>query len=300
VPEAAEKIMSRYRIDCELNYQVDALPADLIFNIEVAERMGQVVIAEHLLITPCGRLDRYTDPTTGNRFMRVEAGLGPLQVVYQAEVEKMSQEPVGNESEVPVKALPLDVIPFIYPSRYCESDALVKLATRLFGLAAPGYSRVRTIIEWTRNNIAYQIGTTDGSTTARDVLLDRVGVCRDFAHVCIALCRALNMPARIVTGYSRFQDPPPDFHAIFEVWLGQRWILFDPTGLAAERDFIRIGTARDAADVAFATLFGLIRMTSWRPDVEKIEDAAADPAVDPGVDPAGDHLAAPTIPAPGP
>lgn len=273
--------MPRYRIDCELDYHVDALPADLIFNIEPAERMGQVVTAESLRISPSGRIDRYTDPTTGNRFMRVEAGLGPLHVHYQAEVEKTAQEPLGDEPEVPVKALPLDVIPFIYPSRYCESDALVKLATRLFCLAPSGYARVRTIIDWTRSNIAYQIGTSDGSTTARDVLLDRVGVCRDFAHVCIALCRALNIPARIVTGYSRFEDPPPDFHAIFEAWLGQRWILFDPTGLAAERDFIRIGTARDAADVAFATLFGAIRMTAWRPEVTNLEAPAALPAGQP-------------------
>lgn len=263
--------MPRYRIDCELTYAIDALPADLIFNIEASER-GQRIETEQLVVTPAGRIDRFTDPTTGNRFLRVEAAVGTLHLSYVADVEKHPRLPTGDEPEVPVKVLPLDVLPYIYPSRYCESDVLMKLALRLFGGTPPGYGRVMAIIEWTRANIAYQIGTTDGSTTARDVLLNRTGVCRDFAHVCIALCRALNIPARIVTGYSRFEDPPPDFHAIFEAWLGDGWILFDPTRLAPESDFIRIGTARDAADVAFATLFGTIRMTAWRPDVLRLPD----------------------------
>ena len=269
--------MHRHRVDCELTYQVDALPADLIFNIEAVRGMGQQVESETLVVEPPARLDRFTDPGTGNRFVRVDAGLGPLRIQYRAVVRRQPRPvPTGNDPEAPVRTLPLDVLPYIYPSRYVESDVLMKLAMRLFGHVAPGYGRVVSIIDWTRDNITYQVGTTDGSTTARDVLINRAGVCRDFAHVCIAFCRALNIPARLVTGYAHFEDPPPDFHAIFEAWLGHGWILFDPTRLAPEADFIRIGTARDAADVAFATLFGAIRMTAWRPDLEPL--GAVEPA----------------------
>ncbi|MBC7781649.1 MAG: transglutaminase family protein [Proteobacteria bacterium] len=270
--------MARYRIDCELTYEIDAVPADLIFNIEAAQRLGQKVLDETLSVSVPGEVDRFTDPTTGNRFLRIQGQHGSLRVHYQADVEKTPYVPTEQECEVAVNALPLDVIPYIYPSRYCESDALIGLATRLFGNVPTGYTRVRTIIDWTRDNIAYEIGTSNASTTARDVLLNRVGVCRDFAHVCIALCRAMNIPARIVTGYAAFEFPPPDFHAIFEAYLDQRWILFDPTRLSPEVDFIRIGTARDAADVAFATLFGAIRMTSWRPDVARVDSELVEAA----------------------
>ncbi len=266
--------MPRYRVDCQLTYDIAALPADFIFTFEVAERMGQTIRHEALTLSSCGTLDRYTDPATGNRFLRVAAQPGRLTLSYLAEVEKTGNRPPAGEPEIRVNALPLDVVPYIFPSRYCESDALTGLAGRLFGQVKPGHARVEAIVAWVRGNVDYQVGMTTSLTTARDVLMNRVGVCRDFAHVCIAFCRALNIPARIVTGYSHFDTPPPDFHAIFEAYLGNRWILFDPTEMAPLEDFIRIGTASDAADVAFATLFGPIRMVSLVPEVTRLATAA--------------------------
>jgi transglutaminase-like putative cysteine protease len=115
------------------------------------------------------------------------------------------------------------------------------------------------------------------STTARDVLANRAGVCRDFAHLAIAFCRALNIPARFVTGYARYSDPPPDFHAVFEAYLGKRWYLFDPTELAALDEIVRIGTGRDAAEAAFATFFGSAQLRRLSP---LIELAASDTPAD--------------------
>ena len=129
-----------------------------------------------------------------------------------------------------------DVLRFILPSRYCESDALMRMAVLEFGTLTQGAQRVEAICVWIRDHIKYEIGTTQATHSAFDTVTGRVGVCRDFAHLAIAFCRALNIPARFVTGYATFADPPPDFHAVFEAYLGGRWHLFDPTGLALRSD----------------------------------------------------------------
>jgi transglutaminase-like putative cysteine protease len=120
---------------------------------------------------------------------------------------------------------------------------------------------VRAIEEWIRHNILYKPGSTHSTTTAHEVFEQKAGVCRDFAHLGITFCRALNIPARLVVGYVWFDEPPQDFHAVFEAWLDGRWVLFDPTGMAPVDRLVRIGTGRDAKDVAFATMFGCLRMT---------------------------------------
>lgn len=104
-------------------------------------------------------------------------------------------------------------------------------------------------------------------------------MCRDFAHLAIACCRALDIPARFVASYSDFPDPPPDFHALFEAFLGGRWYLFDPTQIAPRNQVIRIGTGRDATDVAFATIFGTAQMTRLSPLVKILEQKVEDVAV---------------------
>ena len=137
-----------------------------------------------------------------------------------------------------------------------------------------GFDRVSKITDWVYNSLAYVPGSTGPSTTACDVLLQRTGVCRDFAHLAIALCRSLGIPARYVSGYAVNLDPP-DFHGFFEAFLGGDWILFDATKLAPVSGFVRIGAGRDAADVAFATLIGeatLTAMTVQAIDPEQTED----------------------------
>jgi transglutaminase-like putative cysteine protease len=192
----------------------------------------------------------------------VHAHPGPLQVHYDAvvEIHHDRAEP-DTLDEVPVHRLPLDVLPYVYPSRYCQSDRLLTLAAKEFGGYWRGYSRVLAIQHWVQEHVTFRSNSSHSGTSAIDTLVERVGVCRDFAHLMIALCRALNIPARIVSGTDYGADPalgPPDFHAYVEVYLGDRWYLFDPSGTAIPMGFVRLGTGRDAADVSFAMLFGQV------------------------------------------
>jgi transglutaminase-like putative cysteine protease len=180
-------------------------------------------------------------------------------VTYQTTVTGRSRDDLADCREHAVNEVPADIAAYLLPSRYCESDQLSAQAAP-FWSAPPGVERVNAVVRWVRENIAYQTGSSNASTTALHTLESRQGVCRDFAHLCIALCRALNLPSRMVFGYVVFDEPPQDFHAIFEVWLG-RWVRFDPTDLSDPQDMIAVACGRDAADIAFATIFGAATMT---------------------------------------
>jgi Transglutaminase-like superfamily len=257
------EIMNGFEIDCELNYEV-LDPSVFVFNIEAARTPGQHVLHEQFTVFPALTLDRYND-AMDNRFTRLHAQPGSLSVRYMASVTVDSTTHPIDRSLTSVANLPANVMPFLLASRYCESDAVFSLAAECFGALTSDYDRVVAICEWIRANIDYGVGTSLTHGTARDVLLNRTGVCRDFAHVSIALCRALNIPARFVTGHVQWDTPPPDFHAIFEAYVDGHWVLFDPTAMASTQKVVRIGTGRDAADVAFATIFGQARMTRLSP-----------------------------------
>lgn len=237
-------------------------PAHFCFNIEAAHSPLQRIISEAVSVLPSPNLHRYVDGKSGNRFLRFDAGPGLLDVNYQANVELQPQAAAEGLGEVPVSDVPDDVLRYMMPSRYCESDVMSRSAQQIFGRMAPGYDRVKAVAEWTRDTIAYLPGSTTSTTTAQEVFVLRAGVCRDYAHLAITMCRALNIPARLVVGYVNFDEPPQDFHAIFEAWLGGRWVLFDPSGMAPVDRVVRIGTGRDAKDVAFATIFGPAQMTA--------------------------------------
>jgi transglutaminase-like putative cysteine protease len=271
--------MIRVSIDNELHYHV-AQVSDFVFNIEAARNQYQRIIDETLSFDPPLAYQQFTDPVLENRFVRIRANPGPLKVTYRATVglDYLVNDPALIQ-ESPIAMLPMETIPFIYPSRYCQSDILMRMAQREFGALAPGYSRVEAICRWIREHIQYQIGSSNPNTSAADVVVQRAGVCRDFAHLAIAFCRALNIPARFIASYSDFPDPPPDFHALFEAFLGGRWYLFDPTELAPRNQVIRIGTGRDATDVAFATIFGTALMTRLSPVVKILEEGVEDVAV---------------------
>jgi transglutaminase-like putative cysteine protease len=142
---------------------------------------------------------------------------------------------------------------------------------REFGQRWQGYSRVQAICDWVQQHTRFTQNTTNSSTSAVDTLVETVGVCRDFTHLMIALCRAINIPARFATGIDYGADPilgPTDFHAYAEVYLGGRWYIFDPSGTAIPMGFVRFGTGRDAADVAFATIFGDVTSSAPRITIE--------------------------------
>ena len=270
--------MIHVSIDNELSYSV-AQPSDFIFNIEATKNQNQLIIEEALTFDPPLPFEQYTDPLFENRFVRIRANPGILNVSYRATVglNYMVSDPAVIQ-ESPIASLPMEAIPFIFPSRYCQSDLLMRMAQREFAGLPPGYSRVEAICRWIREHIQYQIGSSNPNTSAADVIVQRAGVCRDFAHLAIAFCRALNIPARFIASYANFPDPPPDFHALFEAFLGGRWYLFDPTELAPRNQVVRIGTGRDATDVAFATIFGTAVMTRMSPTVRILEPDVEDVA----------------------
>lgn len=252
--------MVRIELQIELNYEIDMQGADFVFNIHAANTPCQVVSSEQLTLSQNVATRIYTDPTTGNRYMALRAEPGELKVSYAATVDLTHHfaEP-SLLSEVPIRCLPPEVMSYIYPSRYCQSDRFLKLANHEFGKLWQGYSRVQTIREWVEKHLTFMSNTSDSTTSAIDTLINKVGVCRDFAHLMIALCRAVNIPARFVTGTDYGSDPAmgaPDFQAYVEVYLGDRWYMFDPTGTVIPMGLMRFGTGRDAADVAFATIFG--------------------------------------------
>jgi transglutaminase-like putative cysteine protease len=255
--------MIRIELQVELRYEVAEHGADFVFNIHAAHTECQRISAERLALSQPIEPQIHVDPLSGNRTMRLRAEPGELKVSYAATVDLMHHfaDP-AQLAEVPVRQLPPEVIGYIYPSRYCQSDRLLKLAFNEFGQLWQGHSRVQAIRDWVEKRTAFTSNSSNASTSAVDTLIEQVGVCRDFAHLMIALCRAINIPARFATGTDYGADPalgPPDFHAYVEVYLGDRWYIFDPSGTAIPMGFVRFGTGRDAADVAFASIFGSVK-----------------------------------------
>lgn len=248
----------RYRVD--LRYQVRTDGADFIFNVQAARTPRQHVLWESLTVTPPAALQEDCDPLSGGRFLRLRAQAGELALQYDAtlELHHHRQHP-ADVQEVWVSNLPARVLPFLYPSRYCESDTLNAFAMAQFGSLWQGHARAQAICDWVQANVRFESDSSCGTTSAVDTLAQGRGVCRDFAHLMIALCRAVNIPARFTTGLDYGADPalgPPDFHAYVEAFLGGRWYLFDPSGTAIPMGFVRLTSGRDAADAAYASIFG--------------------------------------------
>ena len=255
--------MVRLQFSIELGYEVAEPGCDFIFNVHAAQSPQQTVISEQLNLSQQVNSAVHTDPRTHGRFLRVSAQPGLLVVSYSATVEIRHHLAVPQRiREVPVAEIPGHVMPYLYPSRYCQSDRLLRLAFKEFAHLRQGYARVAAIREWVQKRVEFRSGVSDANTSAIDTLVDQAGVCRDFAHLMIALCRAVNIPARFATGIDYGADPalgPTDFHAYVEAWLGDRWFIFDPSGTAIPMGFVRFTSGLDAADAAFATMFGAVQ-----------------------------------------
>lgn len=269
--------MVRLQFSIELQYAIAPPGCDFIFNIHAAQTAQQTVVEESLQLSQALPSNLYTDPVTHTRYLRMKADPGPLSVRYQATVDvNHFQTDPAQLAELPVAELPGEVLPYLYPSRYCQSDRLLRFANVEFGHLWHGYSRVQAIRDWVVERVTFRSNSSDGNTSAVDTLVEKVGVCRDFAHLMIALCRALNIPARFATGIDYGADPalgPPDFHAYVEVYLGDRWYMFDASGVAIPMGFVRLATGRDAADSAFATIFGDVTGSAPRIRIQAVPDA---------------------------
>lgn len=243
----------KIRVRADLIYRFEP-PTDAIYKVQAAHWPGQNIIEERLSTSPMTELSVHQDDEFGARTLRGHL-TGEVRLIYEALVDNGALKglpPVAVQHDW--NALPAEVLPYLNPSRYCPSDQFGRFVERSFGETRGG-ERVLGILDWIKTNIDYEPGSSDSETTAARTFIDRAGVCRDFTHMGITLCRASGIPARAVSAYAH-QLNPPDFHAIFEVWLSDGWWLVDPTGLAPVEGLVRIACGRDAADIAFLTTQG--------------------------------------------
>ncbi len=251
---------------CRLSFSVQAATPMVLL---LAARPDQPVLYERLDTNPAVPIVTHTD-LYGNRCQRLLAPAGTFSLVHQLTAQTIDELPVSPLSTYRrVENLPNDILPFLLPSRYCPSDQpdLIRLANTIVAGRRPGYDQAEAIRHWIHTNIRYQYGHSNNRTSALDTARDRVGVCRDFTHLGISLCRALNLPARMVAGYL-YQLQPMDLHAWFEVYVGTDWYAFDATQALPRGNRVSLAIGRDAVDVAFVTQFGPMSLTRMRVWVE--------------------------------
>ncbi len=253
----------------QLNYEVKQ-PSTFVFKIAAATTQHQSVDSEQFIYDPEVQFSSNQTDLEQNRIYRAQVNPCNLTLTYEASVQTSTR--IGDNIDAPESQpheLPPEVLPYLNPSRYCESDLLGRFAIEEFGAVNRGYGRVLTICDWVNDHLDYVPGATGPTTTAADVILSRNGVCRDYAHLAISLCRGLGIPARYVSGYA-CNLQPPDFHGFFEAYLGGQWYFFDPTRLASVDGLVRIATGRDAADTAFATITGNTLLVSKQVEANMI------------------------------
>ena len=257
--------MFRIDVGCELTYEVRQSTV-FLFQIQGASTQHQRVLGEDLRFSPQLNVEAFTAGSEGNCVHRAIVEPCEFHLRYSAQIAMTPDvEPPGDVAETMMAHMPPQVLTYLNPSRYCESDLLARFAFEEFGQLHRGYSRVQAICDWVFKQLDYTPGSTHGMTTAADVLLQRTGVCRDFAHLAITLCRGVGIPARYVAGYA-VNLQPPDFHGFMEAFLDGQWYLFDPSRQAHVSGLVRIGVGRDAADASFATINGdarLVAKTVW-------------------------------------
>ncbi len=273
--------MSQIQLGSRLTYDVRSSTV-FLFKITVATTSHQLIVSEQLSFNPSLYIEECQVDLEGNRMQRVVVEPCELQVSYEATIELMPEiDRPKQVNELAASRMPTEVLTYMNPSRYCESDLLARFAFEEFGQLNPGFGRVQAICDWVHSHLDYTPGSTTGTTTAADVLLQRTGVCRDYAHLAIALCRGVGIPARYVSGYA-VDLQPPDFHGFMEAYLGDQWYLFDPTKLVSTLGLVRIGVGRDAADVAFSTITGDSQMTDksvWAWFTNPAPNSGSSPAV---------------------
>jgi transglutaminase-like putative cysteine protease len=268
----------RIRIGCHLSYLTPAAtPA--VFVVQPAPRPGPTLERERLHLSGAVATGEYVDGF-GNRCQRLMLAPGESQLRFDAVAAvPATADAVNPEARhVYPERLPASLLRFTLPSRYAETDKLLSFAWNQFAQVPAGWQRARAICEWVHRNIAYKRGCSLPHWSAADAIARREGVCRDRAHVVVALCRAFNMPARYAVAYLPDIDVPDDgiamdFHAYAEVWLEGGWQVFDPHDLAPRKGRVFIASGLDAADAAFATLYGGARLTRFEVWADQLGDA---------------------------
>lgn len=246
----------KFDVSAQLSYSVQKSGA-LLINIHALRTPHQTVIEETFSIDPYLKVEEILSAQGENRFIRIEVSKAiDINISYNATVDNFYKiTDYKKQQIVPIGQLDPQVFQYLYPSRYCQSDKLYRFANKKFGSIKNPFAKVTALTNWINENVEYLSGSTNSQTSAYDTVTEQAGVCRDFAHLGIALCRALTIPARYFTGYA-YQLQPPDFHACFEAYIGKDWVLFDATKLVPLNGLVKIATGRDAAETAVASLFG--------------------------------------------
>ncbi len=252
---------------CNLAYEF-AAATEAVAKLQVLESADQTIVGETLTLSPGARLVSVT-AADGSRLLRGVME-GTVDLAYTATVD------VAPRTAIPPDArqhrwdeLPPETLDYLLPSRFCPSDKFGRFVAREFA-AGPGGARVAAILDWLHQEVDYIHGISNAETTAERTFVDRAGVCRDFTHLGITLCRAANIPARAVGAYA-WRLEPADFHAVMEIYLDGQWWLADPTRLAPGDGLIRIATGRDAADIAFLTTGGAVRQIAMTVSVARLD-----------------------------
>lgn len=239
---------------CQFSFDI-TLPTPFVLMLRPRSGAQQWIAREEYMITPSVPVFEFTDGY-GNLCQRLLAPVGAFEVATSAEV--MTADAVDRApgaTFVDIQSLPDAVLGYLLPSRYCESDRFHDMATEITFGHVPGYDQVHAITGWLRRNVAFQPGSSDVAVSAIETNARRIGVCRDLAHLGIALCRSLSIPARMVVGYLH-QLQPMDLHAWFEAYVGGRWYTFDATQPRLNGGYVAVGYGRDAADVAIYSQYG--------------------------------------------
>ena len=268
------------RIGYELIYRFpQPTPIILVVNVHDS-RASDIIVPDRLTAEPSIPISGYRD-AFGNRCHRLLAPAGRLRLAADGVIRDSGKpdEVVSTAGQDSVQDLPEDALVFLLGSRYCETDLLSQTAWQLFGGMAPGYPRVQAICDYVHNHIAFNYQNASATRSAVEAFEERTGVCRDYAHLAIAFCRCMNIPARYCTGYlGDVGTPPPfpagDFAAWFEAWIGGRWHIFDPRNNVPRMSRILMARGRDASDVAIATTFGPNMLESFRVWTDEIPGIA--------------------------
>lgn len=254
---------------CSFTMHTDT-PAPSIFMLRPRSGSAQLISSETFITHPHVPVTEYID-AYGNLCQRLTIPPGGFLLESRVTAECPAQIDVHPYAGyTPVEQLPDYALQFLLPSRYCESDKMNSLATEITRGVSPGYPQVEAIRSWVHRHFNYQYGVTNSSTSAWDVVETRTGVCRDYSHMAIALCRNLDIPARMVVGYL-YHLIPMDLHAWFEAFVGGRWYTFDATQPTAVGGRIIMAYGRDAADVAFASHFGIVELQKMEVKVEEMQ-----------------------------
>jgi len=257
------------RAGCEIDLSAES-PTPLVVMLRPRSGDAQWLISERYDFQPFVKATEYVD-SFGNLCQRLTAPAGRFRIRTEVVLEVADEIGVNHQAGwTDPSALPDYTLQFLLPSRYCPSDSMGKLALDVVKGKPAGYPQADAIRAWIRENIEYRYGVSNASTSASDTLRDKAGVCRDFAHIGLSLCRALTIPARMVVGYlHRLQ--PMDLHAWFEAFLDGRWYVFDATQSEPRGGRIPIAYGRDAADVALITNLAPLKTESMRVWVHELE-----------------------------